>query len=60
MVKSKLTGREGGVFMKRRFIAILLVCVPAPSPVYITDAANTEDELQDASQGIEIMATHLH
>lgn len=46
--------------MKRRFIAILLVCVLALSPVYITDGANTEDELQDTSQGIEIMATHLH
>lgn len=46
--------------MKRRFIAILLVCVLALSLVYITDAANTEAELQDASQGIEIMATHLH
>lgn len=46
--------------MKRRFIAIMLVCVLALSLVYITDAANTEDELQDASQGIEIMATHLH
>lgn len=46
--------------MKRRFIAILLVCVLTLSLVYITDAANTEDELQDASQGIEIMATHLH
>lgn len=46
--------------MKRRFISILLVCVLALSPVYITDAANTEDELQDTSQGIEIMAAHLH
>lgn len=46
--------------MKRRFISILLGCVPALSPVYITDTANTEDELQDASQVIEIMATHLH
>lgn len=46
--------------MKRRFISILLVCVLALSLVYITDGANTEDELQDASQGIEIMATHLH
>lgn len=46
--------------MKRRFIAILLVCVLALSLVYIPDAANTEDELQDASQGIEIMAAHLH
>lgn len=46
--------------MKRRFISILLVCVLALSLVYITNAANTEDELQDASQGIEIMATHLH
>ena len=46
--------------MKRRFIAILLVCVLALSLVNITDAANTEDELQDTSQGIEIMATHFH